>query len=151
MSKTKTNTKTKTKSATERTFDEEVESRVHDNRAPQKAENIDKTPRKLSTGGSFHDFKTEPIFEGVYTGNAVTASEDNPKRQQKKGDVIGYEFTSSEDDKTVIIGNSHSIRKSIEQVDAGAHLRITFEGQVKGKTGQPFNKFDVELLGYVKL
>lgn len=141
------------KSATKKIVDEfsgtvkgEVKTE-HDNRAPAKPENIDTTPRQLVSGGSFHDFETEPVFEGVYKG-VVQAEKDNETRNQKKGDVIGYAF-DGENDEESIIGNSHSVRKAIEQVTEGAKLRIEFLG--KGESnGKPFNKFKIDLLGYVK-
>lgn len=120
---------------------------VHDTRAPQQNGEIDETPRQLVSGGSFHDFETEPVFEGVYKG-MVQAEKDNETRNQKKGDVIGYAF-DTEDDQEAIIGNSHSVKKAIEQVRPGAKLRIEFLG--KGESnGKPFNKFKIDLLGYVK-
>lgn len=157
MAKTKKSSgKSSNKSATKDVFDQQIEKNnaenaKHDNRAPMVDSVIDETPRKLTTGGSFHDFKAEPVFEGVYTGNAITASQDDEKRKQKKGDVIGYEFISAEDDKTAIVGNSFSIRKAIEKVRAGAFMRIEFMGKVTNKAGQPFNQFEIDLIKYVKL
>lgn len=129
-------------------FNGKVEGEVeqsHDNRAPKSTDGKkDKTPRTLVSGGSFHDFETEPVFEGVYKG-MVLAEKDNETRNQKKGDVIGYEF-DGEDDQPSIIGNSHSVRKAIEQIEPGDKLRIEFLG--KGESnGKPFNKFKIDLLG----
>lgn len=108
---------------------------------------IDKTPRTLSSGGSFHDFEAEPVFEGVYK-HPVLAVKDNSERNQKKGDVIGYAF-DGEDDKEVIVGNSYSVKQAIEQVTEGAKMRFEFLG--KGESGgKPFNKFKIDLLGYAK-
>jgi len=122
----------------------------HDNRAPVRDGEIDETPRKLVTGGSFYKFEEEgEQFEGIYTGD-VTASDDNPKMNQRKGDVIGYNFISSENDEEVIIPNNHAIRQAISQVKLGARLLITFQGAIKGKGGKPFKKFEVELKGYPK-
>lgn len=115
--------------------------------SPVKESTIDKTPRTLVTGGSFHDFETEPVFEGIYE-RVVQAEKDNEDRQQKKGDVIGYVFTG-ENDNEVIIGASYSVTKAIEKVTPGAILRIEFLGKGESK-GKPFNKFKIDLVGYRK-
>lgn len=105
----------------------------------------DRTPRTLTSGASFHDFESEPEIEGVYK-EPVIAEKDNEQRQQKAGDVIGYLFENEESE--FIVGNSHSVKKAIEQVEPGAKLSIKFLG--KGESnGKPFNKFKIDLLGYV--
>ncbi len=104
-----------------------------------------KTPRNLVSGGSFHDFEKEPVLEGVYN-HPVLAEQDNESRNQKAGDVIGYEFAT--DDETVtIVGNLHSVRKAIDQVEPGDKLRIEFLGKGETGAGKPFNKFKIDLLG----
>lgn len=114
---------------------------------PELVPTVDKTPRSLVSGGKFHDFDQDPTFEGIYK-HPVVAEQDNEKRQQKKGDVIGYAF-DTEGDEEEIVGNSHSVRKAIDQVEPGARMRIEFLGKGETSTGQPFNRFKIDLLGYV--
>lgn len=122
-------------------------SKQSKNEQAEETTKVDKTPRSLVSGGKFHDFDQEPIFEGIYK-HPVIAEQDNEKRQQKKGDVIGYAF-DTEGDEEEIVGNSHSVRKAIDQVEPGARMRIEFLGKGETSTGQPFNRFKIDLLGYV--
>lgn len=109
---------------------------------------IDKTPRELVSGGKFHDFNAEPTFEGIYK-HPVLAEKDNEQRNQKAGDVIGYAHEDEEGNE-IIVGASASVVKAIDQVEPGAQMRYEFLG--KGESnGKPFNRFKIELLGYVDL
>jgi len=97
--------------------------------------------RKLVSGAGYHNFETDPIFEGTYISPVI--SEKDPDK------VIGFLFISS-DGEEKIVGNSHAIAKALNQSFAEGldrpYLVITFRGKVTLKDGKPFNRFDVELI-----
>lgn len=113
-----------------------------------KNENVEATEtakpkmKSLVSGAKFHDFETDAIFEGIWTGDEVKAEQDNEQRQQKKGDLMGYRFVG-EDDQDVLIGASHAVSKAIGMVEPGTKLRIEFLG--KDTSGpKPFNRFKID-------
>ena len=105
----------------------------------------------LVSGGQFHQFDTEPIFEGVYTGNNALAQKDDLTQEngRKAGDVIGYIFEDEEGNE-VIVGRNHSTEKAMQQVEKLEKpvMRFEFLGKVQMKGGKPFNRFKIDLLGY---
>jgi hypothetical protein len=118
------------------------------NEQPKKHKDVNQT---LVSGGQFHPFDTEPVFEGVYTGNNALAQKDDLTQEngRKAGDVIGYIFEDEEGNE-VIVGRNHSTEKAMQQVEKLEKpvMRFEFLGKVQMKGGKPFNRFKIDLLGY---
>lgn len=112
-------------------------------------DNIDRTPRSLVTSGTFHDFNTEPEFEGVFTGETLLHEKDDPEFNSKKGDVRGYLFNTEEKD-GIVVGSNYSVDKAMAQVNPGAVMRFIFNGRVERPGKKPFNSFTIDLIGYAE-
>ncbi len=95
----------------------------------------------VSSGAGYHDFTKNPVFEGHYTGKFL-APKDIPSNRTKKGDVIGFNFVEEGTGREVIISNSYSIQKALEEDAFGTTtlwwLEFMEKKIVKGK---PFNSF----------
>jgi hypothetical protein len=102
------------------------------------------------TNASFHDFKVAALFIGMYTGNKLKRTEDDPKdANKKKGDVMGYEFNDA-DGVAVYVGSSKTIADIMEgdgkkekPVAKDQIMSFEFQGQGKTKGGKTFNRFQV--------
>ncbi len=102
------------------------------------------------TNASFHDFKLIALFIGMFTGNKLLRSEDDPKdANKKKGDVMGYEFTDG-DGMTVLVGAGKAISdimegdgKDLKPVAKDQVMSFEFQGQGKTKANKSFNRYRV--------
>lgn len=109
-------------------------------------QNLSTMPRTLSTGANLFRFETPGVsYVGRYTGiNKSWDSDSNePGKEHKAGDIIGYEFEDAKGDYH-LIGASWAIEDAMSKVGSGDYLRITFLGQSKSKKGN-VNRFKVEV------
>lgn len=98
----------------------------------------------LVSGAVYHNFEESPIYRGVYTGDC----------KDDDGKIIGFYFVDEEGEETIIT-NSFAIEKALNTElegslvkDMNLPIEITFQGKtIVKKTGKPFNRFQVVLLG----
>jgi len=106
------------------------------------------TKRKTESLGAskFHDFATDPLFEGIFTNGVRTAEEDDKKYNIKKGDVTAFEFLVDGSPvmipaKTVIANVLNDKGNNIQE---GDHLIIEYLGKKKAKSGQEYHSYDIQ-------
>jgi hypothetical protein len=103
---------------------------------------------KLISGAVYHNFEVTPIFVGSFNGECIASEGEN------EGECIGYYFATP-DGEEVIISNSYAITKALNMEipgtdvmvrDGNKKLEITFLGKVQRKNGQPFNRYEINLI-----
>lgn len=105
--------------------------------------------RVLEGGASILKWETVgQKYVGRYTGTKKTwerdVEETENQKGHKKGDVIGFLFEGADGNFT-IIGASHSIESTMEQVKKDDVVSFEYLGKGKSPKGQ-VNKFRIELL-----
>lgn len=105
---------------------------------------------KQLTNAQFHNFETENIFVGTFTGEKMLREEDSKTdKTQKKGDLMGYKF-DSEDGLEVIVGGASTVVQVMEPevgkgdpIVKGTIIGFEFKGQGITSNKRKFNKFGI--------
>ncbi len=101
--------------------------------------------KDIISGADFFDFELRAVFSGKFEHPVIREEDSQTNPEQKKGDVMGYQFEDINGDKH-IVGASHQIEKALtaEGEGVGQYYRITFLGKGTTSSNKPFNKFKVQ-------
>lgn len=107
---------------------------------------------KQLTSANFIDFDATPLFIGEYTGVTLTATEDDTKKNRKKGDIMGFEF-QTQDGILHLVGASATVTsnmlpkdkkgKDLPVIPANTVLSFEFLGMGENKANQEFRRFRI--------
>lgn len=107
----------------------------------------------LSATGDFVKFENPgDDFTGFYRGGTLVRTKDGKKKDQKKGDLMGFKCVT-EDGEEVVLPASYTVKKAIESIPpaklkgkVGAKVYVRFMGKKKIGGGRSVNEFAVVLL-----